>query len=109
MLCNRSKVKEKLDKDIFAFCIVSKNQLSKEILPIEHNTRHDSTSVSPTYPMSYISDANVLALHKLLWYHQEKIGDYLSSGRDHKAIGRRLFDKIVTLLAYLGPPDYIDH
>jgi neurofibromin 1 len=56
--------------------------------------------------MSYISYANVLALHRLLWYHQEKIGDYLSSGRDHKAIGRRPFDKMATLLAYLGPPDH---
>ncbi|CAF4208581.1 unnamed protein product, partial [Didymodactylos carnosus] len=45
-------------------------------------------------------------LHRLLWYHQEKIGDYLSSGRDHKAIGRRPFDKMATLLAYLGPPDH---
>ena len=76
--------------------------------PIENNLAHrsDSTTLSPTYPMSYISDANVLALHRLLWYHQEKIGDYLSSGRDHKAIGRRPFDKMATLLAYLGPPDH---
>lgn len=66
----------------------------------------DSSTLSPAYPMSYISDANVLALHRLLWYHQEKIGDYLSSGRDHKAIGRRPFDKMATLLAYLGPPDH---
>jgi neurofibromin 1 len=73
---------------------------------VESSNRHDSTSISPTYPMSYISDANVLALHRLLWYHQEKIGDYLSSGRDHKAIGRRPFDKMATLLAYLGPPDH---
>ena len=70
--------------------------------PIEKIHFHDSNS----YPMSYISDANVLALHRLLWYHQEKIGDYLSSGRDHKAIGRRPFDKMATLLAYLGPPDH---
>ncbi|CAF1066978.1 unnamed protein product [Adineta ricciae] len=74
--------------------------------PVENNQTLDSTVVSPTYPMSYISDANVLALHRLLWYHQEKIGDYLSSGRDHKAIGRRPFDKMATLLAYLGPPDH---
>jgi hypothetical protein len=47
--------------------------------------------------------SNVLALHRLLWYHQDKIGDYLSCGRDHKAIGRRSFDKITTLLAYLEP------
>jgi neurofibromin 1 len=73
---------------------------------VDNSNRHDSTSLSPTYPMSYISDANVLALHRLLWYHQEKIGDYLSSGRDHKAIGRRPFDKMATLLAYLGPPDH---
>ncbi|CAF1287270.1 unnamed protein product [Adineta steineri] len=79
---------------------------SDEQQPIENNHIPDSTILSPTYPMSYISDANVLALHRLLWYHQEKIGDYLSSGRDHKAIGRRPFDKMATLLAYLGPPDH---
>lgn len=56
--------------------------------------------------MSFISDANVLALHRLLWNHQEKIGDYLSSSRDHKAVGRRPFDKMATLLAYLGPPEH---
>lgn len=42
----------------------------------------------------------------LLWNHQEKIGDYLSSSRDHKAVGRRPFDKMATLLAYLGPPEH---
>ncbi|CAF3892897.1 unnamed protein product, partial [Adineta steineri] len=78
---------------------------SDEQQPIDNNIQ-ESTILSPTYPMSYISDANVLALHRLLWYHQEKIGDYLSSGRDHKAIGRRPFDKMATLLAYLGPPDH---
>jgi neurofibromin 1 len=56
--------------------------------------------------MSFISDANVLALHRLLWNHQERIGDYLSSSRDHKAVGRRPFDKMATLLAYLGPPEH---
>lgn len=56
--------------------------------------------------MSFISDANVLALHRLLWINQERIGDYLSSSRDHKAVGRRPFDKMATLLAYLGPPDH---
>lgn len=56
--------------------------------------------------MSFISDANVVALHRLLWTHQERIGDYLSSSRDHKAVGRRPFDKMATLLAYLGPPEH---
>lgn len=56
--------------------------------------------------LSFISDVNVHALHRLLWNHQEKIGDYLSSSRDHKAVGRRPFDKMATLLAYLGPPEH---
>ncbi|XP_022666414.1 neurofibromin-like isoform X2 [Varroa destructor] len=59
-----------------------------------------------SHTMSFISDANVHALHRLLWNHQEKIGDYLSSSRDHKAVGRRPFDKMATLLAYLGPPEH---
>ncbi|CAH1393434.1 unnamed protein product [Nezara viridula] len=59
-----------------------------------------------SHSMSFISDANVLALHRLLWNHQERIGDYLSSSRDHKAVGRRPFDKMATLLAYLGPPEH---
>lgn len=59
-----------------------------------------------SHSMSYISDANILALHRLLWNHQERIGDYLSSSRDHKAVGRRPFDKMATLLAYLGPPEH---
>ena len=33
------------------------------------------------HSLSFISDANVLALHRLLWINQEKIGDYLSSSR----------------------------
>ncbi|PVD31241.1 hypothetical protein C0Q70_06653 [Pomacea canaliculata] len=75
--------------------------------------------------LSFINDANVLALHRLLWNNQEKIGDYLSSSSlevhtenflceaaegpqrlDHKAVGRRPFDKMATLLAYLGPPEH---
>ncbi|XP_045770385.1 neurofibromin [Maniola jurtina] len=63
----------------------------------------DQTS---SHNLSFISDANVLALHRLLWNHQEKIGDYLSCSRDHKAVGRRPFDKMATLLAYLGPPEH---
>ncbi|XP_035709221.1 neurofibromin isoform X4 [Folsomia candida] len=68
----------------------------------------DSETVEQSGPhcLSFVSDANVLALHRLLWTHQEKIGDYLSSSRDHKAVGRRPFDKMATLLAYLGPPEH---
>ena len=28
------------------------------------------------------------------------------TSRDHKAVGRRPFDKMATLLAYLGPPEH---
>ncbi|XP_061381532.1 neurofibromin isoform X2 [Danaus plexippus] len=67
----------------------------------------DCETVDQTaHNLSFISDANVLALHRLLWNHQEKIGDYLSCSRDHKAVGRRPFDKMATLLAYLGPPEH---
>lgn len=66
----------------------------------------DVAECQPNHNMSFISDANVHALHRLLWNHQEKIGDYLSSSRDNKAMGRRPFDKMATLLAYLGPPEH---
>lgn len=56
--------------------------------------------------MSFVSDLNVHALHRLLHNHQEKIGEYLSSSRDQKAVGRRPFDRLATLLAYLGPPEH---
>lgn len=42
------------------------------------------TEDASAHSMSFISDTNVLALHRLLYNHQEKIGDYLSSSRDHK-------------------------
>ncbi|KAI5740359.1 hypothetical protein M8J76_003040 [Diaphorina citri] len=64
------------------------------------------TEDAGAHSMSFISDTNVLALHRLLYNHQEKIGDYLSSSRDHKVVGRRPFDKMATLLAYLGPPEH---
>ncbi|KAK2723413.1 hypothetical protein QYM36_001922, partial [Artemia franciscana] len=64
------------------------------------------TADNSGHNMAFISDANVLALHRLLWNHQEKIGEYLTSSRDHKAVGRRPFDKMATLLAYLGPPEH---
>ncbi|XP_067288572.1 neurofibromin isoform X3 [Pseudorasbora parva] len=63
-------------------------------------------SDSLNHSLSFISDGNVFALHRLLWNNQEKIGQYLSSNRDHKAVGRRPFDKMATLLAYLGPPEH---
>nr|XP_039272479.1 neurofibromin-like [Styela clava] len=58
------------------------------------------------HTMPLISDTNVAALHRLLWNNQEKIGEYLARSRDAKAVGRKPFDKMVTLLAYLGPPEY---
>lgn len=41
----------------------------------------DCETVDQTsHSMSFISDANVLALHRLLWTHQEKIGKYIFIG-----------------------------
>lgn len=38
-------------------------------------------SDSINHSLSFISDGNVLALHRLLWNNQERIGQYLSSNR----------------------------
>ncbi|XP_067932348.1 neurofibromin-like [Watersipora subatra] len=54
----------------------------------------------------YFSDSTSVALHRLLWIYEEKIGEFLASSRDQKAAGRRPFDKMATLLAYLGPPEH---
>jgi neurofibromin 1 len=55
---------------------------------------------------NFISDTIMLSLHRLLWLHQEKIGDYLPSSLDQNAVGRRPFDRMATLLAHLGPPEH---
>ncbi|GAA53823.1 neurofibromin 1 [Clonorchis sinensis] len=54
----------------------------------------------------FISDDLIHAVHRLLWVNQGKIGDYLASSRDRKAVGRQPFDRMVTLLAHLGPPEH---
>jgi len=77
-----------------------------DICSLNLNISSESFSTQYSNNVNFISDANVLALHRLLWYHQEKIGDYLSSSRDQKAVGRRPFDKISNLLAHLGPPEH---
>ncbi|PAA61927.1 hypothetical protein BOX15_Mlig026750g1, partial [Macrostomum lignano] len=53
-----------------------------------------------------VSEANFYLLHRLLWTNQERIGDFLSSSRDQRQVGRRPFDKLVTVLAHLGPPEH---
>lgn len=78
----------------------------KWVSQITADTETDADIASSHNVHSFISDANVNALHRLLWNHQEKIGDYLSSSRDNKAMGRRPFDKMAMLLAYLGPPEH---
>ena len=63
----------------------------------------------PQHSISFISDANVLALHRLLWTHQERIGEHLAKSTketgDPKAKCRP-YEKLATLLAYLGPPEH---
>ena len=48
---------------------------------IEIATDCEGSLDTNNHNLSFISDANVLALHRLLWINQEKIGDYLSSSR----------------------------
>lgn len=43
-------------------------------------------SDSVNHSLSFISDGNVLALHRLLWNNQERIGQYLSSNRSEEII-----------------------
>ena len=83
---------------------VSKNFEAGRRFFIQIASDCESVDQSQSHSMSFVSDANVVALHRLLWNHQERIGEYLSSSRDTKAVGRRPFDKMATLLAYLGPP-----
>ncbi|XP_076800619.1 neurofibromin-like isoform X2 [Clavelina lepadiformis] len=70
------------------------------------STPECSSSENIVHNTSYMNDTNVAALHRLLWNDQEKIGKFLAKSRNAKAVGRRPFDKMVTLLAYLGPPEY---
>ncbi|CAB3983050.1 neurofibromin isoform X4 [Paramuricea clavata] len=54
---------------------------------------------------SFVSDANILSLHRMLWNSQEKIGLYMAARGEFKIYGRGIFEKLTTLLARLGPPD----
>ena len=57
---------------------------------------------------AFVSDANISSLHRLLWTHHEKMADYLATrggiSSSVTSVGRLPFDKMATLLAYLGPP-----
>uniref|UniRef100_A0A7M5VE60 Ras-GAP domain-containing protein n=3 Tax=Clytia hemisphaerica TaxID=252671 RepID=A0A7M5VE60_9CNID len=53
----------------------------------------------------FTTDGDILSLHKLLWHAQEKIGKYLSVQSDSVTFGRGPYEKLVTLLAHLGPPE----
>lgn len=52
-------------------------------------------SDSVNHSLSFISDGNVLALHRLLWNNQERIGQYLSSNRSGADNGPLCSDWIV--------------
>ena len=61
----------------------------------------ESIDHAQSHSMFFISDANVLALHRLLWNHQERIGDYLSFSRDHKVMGRSLIGHLTLCLKFV--------
>eukprot|EP00795_Rhopilema_esculentum_P015875 gene15875-7206_t len=68
------------------------------------NSLETTAQVDIEYSM--FNDYDIAALHKLLWAKQENIGQYLSVNRDYKSVGRGPFERLVTLLAHLGPPDH---
>ena len=47
-------------------------QITSDVSPVQDTQ-------NPPLAMSYISDVNVLTLHRLLYYNQEKIGEYLGT------------------------------
>jgi len=55
-------------------------------------------SDSVNHSLSFISDGNVLALHRLLWNNQERIGQYLSSNRSADLIHLQYHTTAVSLL-----------
>lgn len=60
--------------------------LKRPLLSLPRRFFLDIASDSPpsdsvNHSLSFISDGNVLALHRLLWNNQERIGQYLSSNR----------------------------
>ncbi|XP_065324888.1 neurofibromin-like [Gordionus sp. m RMFG-2023] len=90
------------------------NDISSELSSSTNNNNncHEMFNNKPTEQLedydrcqSYIDDNTLSTLHKLLWTYQEKIGEYLMTSYDHKTTGRRPFDKLTTLLGYLGPPN----
>ncbi|VEL14531.1 unnamed protein product [Protopolystoma xenopodis] len=86
-----------------------KQKQSQKAAPFHFSSPEAVAAVAAGQSMAitpFIPDSVIQSVHRLLWYNQEKIGDYLSSSRDRKAVGRRPFDKMVTLLAHLGPPEH---
>ena len=57
-------------------------------------------------PSTYMSECQSCPKPSRISPPRAVAGEYLSSSRDHKAVGRRPFDKMATLLAYLGPPEH---
>lgn len=81
---------------LITYCIWSSDWLLRDLRCIVHDLYLlivylyrfflDIASDSPpsdsvNHSLSFISDGNVLALHRLLWNNQERIGQYLSSNR----------------------------
>jgi len=66
----------------------------------------ESTSPQLDGEYSLFNESDISTIHKLFWVNQEKIGQYLSINRNYKSVGRGPFERIVTLLAHLGPPDH---
>lgn len=54
------------------------------------------------HAISFVSEAQVNALHRLLWSYQDEITNYFTATRMHGTLSRRF----ATLLAQIGPPEH---
>uniref|UniRef100_A0A1I8HU95 Ras-GAP domain-containing protein n=1 Tax=Macrostomum lignano TaxID=282301 RepID=A0A1I8HU95_9PLAT len=57
----------------------------------QQQTPHPTSPFPPhqPQPLPHQTDSHLFLLHRLLWMNQERIGDFLSSSRDHRQVGRR--------------------
>uniref|UniRef100_A0A915KNP1 Neurofibromin n=1 Tax=Romanomermis culicivorax TaxID=13658 RepID=A0A915KNP1_ROMCU len=53
------------------------------------------------HTISFLSEGQVSALHRLLWLYQDEVANYFTANRTHTNLSRRLS----TLLAQIGPPE----
>jgi len=73
---------------------------------VQISTSESASNETTSHKPVYVDDSNITALHRLLWNEQSNIGNFLAKNRSAKLVGKKPYEKMVSLLAYLGPPEY---